>query len=333
MAFLGTSMHAPATTYPMSSEIRGLSISKIDAFLAFACRTVAELTPLIKSEQLYDSAFFYAYNPLRAYPLIRIQNPTGPVIVSPLPTLVFWRFTGGLYYDLVDDPRFSNEFGKSFQNYVGESIERACPDGRIRLFPEESFGSKKQRKDTVDWIASDKDSALFLECKAKRLSWGAKIALDDLGPLRRDIDTMADAVVQLYKTIRDYHDGRYPHFAFDLQRKVYPVIVTLEHWHLFGPAMRNILHRSICAKLEAVGIPLKTLDEMPFSVWHVGELERGMQIVNDVGIQTFMDGKLNDREMREWGWDSYMTERFRGRHENRQLFGEEYEKMFSEIGL
>jgi hypothetical protein len=125
-------------------------------------------------------------------------------IVCPLMTLLFWRFTGGLYYELIADPRFANEFGEGFQTYVGEVIERACPDPKKQRIPEQDYAVGKMKKRTVDWIVADEQSALFIECKAKRLSWGAKASLVDLGPLEADIDSMASAVVQVYKTVTDY---------------------------------------------------------------------------------------------------------------------------------
>ena len=158
------------------------------------------------------------------------------------------------------------------------------------------------------------------------------MAIDDLTPLEKDIEYMADAVVQVYKTIADYRDGEYPQLNFDPQRTVYPMVVTLERWHLFGPALIGLLHRSVCIKLEAVGISVNCLEEMPFSIWHVSELERGMQIINRVGIHDFMAGKLNDPEMRDWEWPSYMRSRFAG-YKNEQLFADEYDAVFRPIGL
>jgi hypothetical protein len=333
MAFMGSYLSNPATTFPMKIEIPSLTMGKIHKFLTFACRSMDELRPLLAAEQRYDDSFFYAYNPLRAYPLVQIAAREQTFLLCPLPTLLFWRFTGGLYYDLVDDPAFSNAFGRSFQKYVGEAIQRASLGEKIRVIPESSYGTKRRRKDTVDWIATDGESALFIECKAKRLSWGAKIALDDLHPLEADIEYMADAIVQVYKTITDYQAGQYPNFRYELSCRIYPVIVTLEHWHLFGSLMLSILHRLVSAKLEKIGMSLDIVKRMPYAIWHLSELERGMQIVNEIGVRTFMDGKLSDTEMANWEWHSYMSEKFRKSYVNRQLFDDEYCAIFERIGL
>ena len=116
--------------------------------------------------------------------------------MCPLMTLLYWKFTGGLYYELVGVPDFGNEFGEGFQSYVGEVIERACPDPMIRL-GEKEYVIGKAKKRSVDWIVADEEAALFVECKSKRLSWGAKASLTDLQPLEADIDNMAAAIVQV----------------------------------------------------------------------------------------------------------------------------------------
>ncbi len=170
-AFIGVHLHNPVTSYPVRNSIGIISENHIEKFLEFASRSEADLRKIFKSEQRYDVSFFYTFNSLRAFPLVKLNRKSSTVVSCPLPTLLFWKFTGGLYYDLVSVPLFSQAFGASFQQYVGEAIRRACPDGMICTFPEQSYGTTRQRKDTVDWIIADTASAIFLECKAKRLSW------------------------------------------------------------------------------------------------------------------------------------------------------------------
>jgi hypothetical protein len=153
-------------------------------------------------------------------------------------------------------------------------------------------GAISQVHNCVDWIIADENAALFLECKAKRLSWGAKVSLTDLGPLEADIESMADSVVQVYKTLVDYHNNAYPHFPVSDRRKIFPAIVTLENWHMFGPVMMNKLAEAVATKLNGLGLPLELVERMPYSIWAVEELEVGLQIMCTNGIANFMEGKL-----------------------------------------
>jgi hypothetical protein len=259
-----------------------------------------------------------------------MKNEGEDSIVCPLPTLLIWRFTAGLYYELYGDPGFANAFGRSFQEYIGRAVARACPGERLHLFAEQRYGTKKARKDSVDWIVSDEEAAIFLECKAKRPSWGAKVALDDLGALEADLDHMANAIIQLYKTIGEYRRGQYRHFSFEVDRQIYPVVVTLEHWHIFLETAQKI-HDLVVQKLGAIRVSLDVLEKMPYSIWYVGDLEAGMQVINEIGIRRFMDGKICDPEMRQWEWRSYMTQMFKGKFSRKKFFLEGYDAIFEKI--
>lgn len=331
MGFMGVFMSHPAINIPFSSEIKQVSPEKLDAFLSFTCRTIQQLKRTLKSEQKFDDRFAYAYNSLRAFPLIRMRFRGKLAITCPLPTLLFWRITGGLYYELLNEPRFSQIFGASFQKYVGRVIERASTDDSLSLLAEVEYGRKKARKKSVDWIIFEDDCAIFLECKSKRLSWTAKSSLRDLDALEDDIETMADAVVQIYKTITDYLDDQYSHFSTVPTRTIYPVIVTLENWHMFGPVMLKMLQDSVIEKLSAAEVEEDIIRQMPYSIWSIDDLEAGIPVINKTGIKDFMDGKINDHEMTRWEWIPYIENRFPDLIPTRLLFEDEYDKIFSEV--
>ena len=251
--------------------------------------------------------------------------------MCPLPTLLYWRFTAGLYYQLIGDDRFPNEFGSSFQDYVGEVIQAACTSERAQGIPDEGYSVGKLKKRSIDWIIADEHSALFLECKAKRLSWGAKAFLNNLEPLDADIENMASAVVQVYRTIMDYKKGYYLHFPPTEDRRIYPAVVTLENWRFFGPIMLGKLNDAVVDKLGASDLPPELLQQMPYSVWAIEELEVGLQIINSVPISDFMNGKLDSQEMRGWDWHAYMTKTFPKHFPAKRLFDSEYDDMFVKI--
>jgi hypothetical protein len=324
-------LSSPAITIPFRSDISQLSNDVINTFLLFSGRSLSQLVQLLKIDQQYDDTFAYAYNSLRAYPLIRMNFRGADAVVCPLPTLLFWRITAGLYYELIQDSRFPQAYGDSFQRYAGEVIEKACPSEKIHHIPEMKYGRKRARKDAIDWIIADRSSAIFLECKAKRLSWAAKSALDDTHALEVDIDYMAKAIIQVYKTIGDYIDDQYQHFPFVADRQIYPVIVTLEDWHMFGPTMLERLEVEVRSKMKKEKLLLSILKEMPYSIWSVGDLEVGMQIINFVGIQEFFEPKFSSANMVQWEGHSYMINRLPNHFPAKFLFPDDYKKIFKGI--
>jgi hypothetical protein len=328
VACMGYFLDRPAIAIPFKSDIKALSIELFEKFFAFTSKPIAGLKSQLKTEQQYNANFAYAYNSLRAFPLVKMQYQGGDALVCPLMTLLYWRFTGGLYYEFIGVPEFANEFGEGFQNYVGEVIERACPDPMQRL-GEQEYVVGKAKKRSVDWIVADKEAALFLECKAKRLSWGAKVSLTDLGPLEADIDNMAAAVVQVYKTVADYLDNAYPHFPAREDLKIFPTVVTLENWRMFGAVMMNKLTEAVASKITNAGLSTDFVEQMPYSIWAIEELEVGLQIMRDNGITDFLEGKLSSQEMRQWDWHGYMTNRYPKSFPAKRLFGKEYDEMFA----
>ena len=95
--------------------------------------------------------------------------------------------------------------------------------------------------------------------------------------------------------------------------------------------MLDRLATSVAEKLKAAGLPAGYLDEMPYPVWAIEELEVEMQVINTVGIQAFFDGKLKDAEMKQWDWHGYMKNNFRDHFPAKRLFDDEYQKLFSDL--
>ena len=231
---------------------------------------------------------------------------------------------------IVSVPEFANEFGDGFQSYVGNVIEATCVPG-VHWFGEQEYLVGKARKKSVDWIVSDDDVALFLECKAKRLSLGAKLSLSDLQPLRTDIEHMAAAVVQVYRSATDYLGNAYPHFPVKVGRKIFPAVVTLENWRMFGPVMMDSLAQAVGVQLQKAGLHPELVEEMPYSIWSVEELEVGLQVMSSNSIASFMEGKLRSAEMRQWDWHAYMTKCYPQSFPARKVFETEHDAMFSNL--
>ena len=328
VASMGLLLDHPAIAIPFNTNIKALSIEKFNKFFEFTSKPIAALRTQLKSEQQYNENFAYAYNSLRAFPLIRMQYQGKEALACPLMTLLYWKFTAGLYYDLIRVPEFANEFGEGFQAYVGEVIDRTCPDPMIRI-SEEEYAVGKAKKRSVDWIVADQQAALFIECKSKRLSWDAKSSLNDLQPLKADIDTMAAAIVQVYKTVLDYEANAYSHFPTKEGLKVLPTVVTPENWRMFGPVMINMLEEAVERRIADEGLPTDLIERIPYSVWGIEDLEVGLQIMRANGIAEFMEAKLNDPEKRRWDWHGYMTHQYPASFPAKRLFTDQYDHMFA----
>lgn len=254
-------------------------------------------------------------------------------MTCPIPTLLFWRITTGLYYTLKDVPGFLTEFGDSFQRYTGEVLQQRITSAERAILAEREYHVGKYRKQTVDWIVQQGDkAALFIECKTKRLTWESKAALADLTKLQTDLDTLAAAVVQVYKTAADYRAGHYPHLPFAPARQVFPIVVTLEDWYFVGREMRVQLDGSVKAKMAYAGFPEAWLNEMPYTILSIDELESAARFINEIDIPALVLGRAKDPEYSHWGFATYCADRYgRDRPALPALFRDEYDAMFSDI--
>lgn len=128
MCFLGHFFSSPAVALPINSEIKQLNDEDITKFVSFCSRPLNELREILKSEQVFDDRFAYAFNSLRGFPLIQMPWEGNEAIVCPILTLLFWKITGGLYYSLCKD----KQFGDAFEGLLGWKSE-GRRDARLEL--------------------------------------------------------------------------------------------------------------------------------------------------------------------------------------------------------
>jgi hypothetical protein len=253
-------------------------------------------------------------------------------IVCPLPTLLFWRITAGLYYEILHEDNFGVHFGESYQNYVGEIIEKANTEKKIIYIPESEYYVGNDRKDTVDWIVRDAESALFIECKTKRLILQAKVELEDTNAIQGEFEKMAQFILQIYKTIDDYRNNHYPSVKFDKNIQIYPLIVTLEDWYLFGEKLTVGLRGLVEQKIKKANLPLSYIEDMPYSICSIEEFEDLMQIIQLHGLQSVMKGKVYDKEKMRWDFKTFLGTRFKEEMKSIDyLFEEDYKTLFEQI--
>ena len=156
-------------------EVREISREGFNGFVSHFATDVATLRRMAAATQSYDQDYAYTFNPLRKYPLVRVSANGRNAIVAPIPTFLLRRFTDGVYYEICDAEGFSDAFGRSFQRYVGEMLDKVNQGERLNILSEQPYHVGKNRKDSVDWIVSDPSGDLLIECKTKKLRLEAKL--------------------------------------------------------------------------------------------------------------------------------------------------------------
>jgi hypothetical protein len=297
----------------------------VKVFEEIFCIELSELKPIVKSEIRVNEKFNYAFHSLKRFPLLRNSQVNTTEIMCPLPGNIFKQITSGIYYLVKWTGPAGNALGAAYQQYIGDVLyaSKLTPDHTI--IPEERFG--KSGKDTVDWVVTDQNSALFVECKTKRLTFSSKEELLEDESTEKDLEQIAKAVVQSYKTIQDYRSDLYPVLPFKEDRLVYPIVVTMEDWFLMGESLRKV-HEKVLDLLKAESLPLEWLETMPFSVCSTQEFEWLSQLLNHVPIKDLIETKQKDKEMKEWTYSSYLSKKYK---EHSDKLEELFPNIFHEI--
>lgn len=318
-----------ARSYPVNVSIKQFTVKDFDLFFQHFSKDLGELKKILLNEQQYNEKFPYAFNSLHAFPLIKMDYRGSFSLVCPIPTLLFWRFTDGIYYEICGESGFDAAFGDSFQKYVGEVILKCVENNKV--IAEDSYKVGKRKEFTVDWIINDKDAALFIECKAKRLVYSAKVEILSANALESELEKMSEMILQIYKTIHDYKEGHYKKLSFDLHKKIFPMLITLENWYFFGNKFNEILDSKLQEKFNTHKLPIAWLQEMPYSICSIEDFEDIAQVIGPVGVEKFMYDKLYDKDMRMWMFDAYIRKQFPEKaNELKDLFMEDWDNLYNE---
>jgi hypothetical protein len=73
VACMGFFLDRPALSLPFKTDIKTLPTAHFEKFFAFTSKPINDLKLQLKAEQQYNGNFAYAYNSLRAFPLVKMQ--------------------------------------------------------------------------------------------------------------------------------------------------------------------------------------------------------------------------------------------------------------------
>jgi len=310
LSLLGHFLRAPFIRHPIENELNSVPRETLNAFVRRFVWTFADLREHTKAAQTYDLNWAYTPNPLRDRPLFAVTVNGQGHYMCPVPTFLLRRLTDGLYYELVSNPAFGVAFGESFQKYIGDVIDAA-----VRLNPAEmeklteaEYHVGANRKDSIDWIWRDRSGSIFIECKAKRMIVQAKTDLMTTGAIDSELEKFAKFIAQTYRTLSDALKGNYPHWKHD-GGPVFPLIVTLDDWFAFGPAILGPIDEMVRASLVAVNIDPNIVDRYPYTIASSEEFEIASQIIARRGIAKVLARRVVG-EPKTWALGPYLNSFF-----------------------
>lgn len=286
-------------TFMKHSAFADPFLARVEQVLGFSAAPLVEryttTIPQLRNEGLglrsLDVDWAYTFHPLWAHPLIELA---GGRTICPIPGLLARRFTDGLYFDFAKNPdNLARHLGPAFQTYIGDVLN-AANRGRFRITPEASFGKPKAPKRSVDWIVEDETGVLFIECKVLRLAYVGRSKLAPIEPIDREFRKLARAVAQTYASLEIALRGEYPHWK-PSEKPVYPMIVTMDNWNLFTHITMGMLREMVTEELNRRGVDLTLVDRHPYTTCWARELEMGIQVMHELGIDGVLRGITRDK--------------------------------------
>jgi hypothetical protein len=267
---------------------------------------VDRATATLRRHQEYNINWAYTFNPLRARPLIRLNEQA---IICPITPFLLRRGTSEVYFDLVrHGNEFSQRYGPAFQRVVGEAAQRLSNDTQMRVIPEARYGTRSKPKDSVDWIVEDNSASLFVECKGSRVHYRGISDLTDRAPIDAEFARVRGFARQLYRSLADALDGRYPHWKSS-GRPIYPIIVTLEEWETFGVKVAEEIIAPLRDELRDLGLDPELVTRHPPSFCSLSTFDGALYVCGRVGIKSVFERKVIG-ENQQWALDTYLTNEF-----------------------
>ena len=281
----GFYLKSPRSKVGYNDKLKGISEEEFYGCLENFSKDIEELSQLLEKERLFNDKFNYSFCSLRAYPLIKVREQDEEYVYCPMPPLLANAATIGIYYRLVDkNEHFGDKFGRSFESYIGEVAKVVNDSGGWSIYDDNG----DRNGNTVDWIIEENEISLFVECKTKRVPLSAKISLFSDIEMNETINILVkDGIVKSYKAIQRYLEGDYPNVPFknDL---IYPIIVTLEPWYLFGPRLDHVKNL-VREELRNEGLSESLVDKYPFLILSASEFEDMIQVMKRVGMAKFKE--------------------------------------------
>lgn len=291
-------------------NIKEITQENYSCFIHYFSKPLPEIKSLLAAERPFDEKFSYAYNSLYAYPIILTQIDSRPTYICPLPTLLYWRITSGIYYDLVNVRGFDNAFGKAFEEYVGMMYMATTKGTRVNVYPGEP--NRPSSPNRADWIIDGSIDTLLVESKTKRLTIGAKTSLLDDSELNKQLGILAAAVCQAYLSLRAYRNNTYPNPIFILpeNKKAYVCVTTLERWYLMGDQL-DLLDTMVKDKIIGAGLDESVLSDSPYVIIPIDDMEKVAYLSKTHSFEEIFQPYLGDEEWKRWEFGNYLNNHFK----------------------
>lgn len=231
----GFLLYAQAHRWPWTKTqgLKNLGLSKdtLDRALAVLSLSLPEfrvsakaLTDQIASTKGIPTAYMPSL--LRRFPII--TAPEFETFIAPLPELIFYRMTVGLFYDIASGPQsLLNEANSRFEDYARRLLQGYFP--AFNVMAAIPYGPKKSRTDSPDILVQvNGEIAVVLECKATKLTYLSQYSDEPVSDAQKAYEQIAKGVAQVWRFFA--HARRQLFSEHPVAPDAQGVVLTLDAW-------------------------------------------------------------------------------------------------------
>ncbi len=270
-----------ARTYFKRAREVGLAVADDDTVQAvlrnFAADSSEHARRSSKLQQQCRDYAAYDFNSLMVFPLIRPwpleigARMEFDRMIAPLPDLLLYRLTSGVYYDMHMRWRdsFDEYFGHLLTLYVGRLLRNCVPDGHVISEDEIRQTYPTSAGKIPDFVLLEGKTAVLVEVKIARIH-RIVYATGREDKLEESLRAIRDGLIQVFE-FRSAAAGKMKGLERLARCKEFiPVVVTLEPTYLSGSVpFKEFLRADLPAAMHDIDWTILSLDDLEWAQVHL----------------------------------------------------------------
>jgi hypothetical protein len=285
---------APGLMNGAEFENVGITNAIRDAGLRRLCASITEIR--VEAARLripLSSHAHVSYRPsiLRSVPCVAFGDHAER-IRAPLPALILWRTTAGLYYDVIRaGAEVRNEIGACFEKYATNLLQAMLPS--FTVSGSYKYQVRSNLVDTPDIFISKNDSVILaIECKAKKMTLGAKFAelpIDEESGYQEIIK----GVFQLWRFFSHHRQGLI--HGLNMEPTAIGIVLTLDPWLQMSLPLRRSVIAEANTLSDKSAHKITDADRRPVVFCAIDDLEDLLRIASGANFVLAMQAAVLDK--------------------------------------
>jgi hypothetical protein len=293
-AFYAVCLNSPGFASNYNFTMVGIDDATRDIAIGLLSMTRAQAT--VEAKQLRKTQTHAAYQKsvLRTAPIISFGF-NQERLRSPLPALIAWRITAGLYYYMIGGgDHINREIGERFETYCVELSKHMLSGFDVGSSVEYKLRGKPVHSPDV-LIRDGEKVVAVIECKAKKMTFEAKFADDPIAEAKTGYEEIAKGIFQLWRFFSHCRQS----LTGLVAEGAVGIIVTLDNWLEMSNELRDMV-TAMANTMADNDIGIEAGDRKTIAFCSIEEMEVTLQYASP---QEFINAARESVSAEFFGWN------------------------------